>query len=107
MLEERKLNNENNRTTRSNHPTIIGLALLATAIVFICVTGKKVPLLSNIRVDIILLVVIGIPCVRKAESDASPQRDSGRIRFLSSVTSSADSSCSLYWLYSSAGNFHS
>jgi hypothetical protein len=41
-------------------PTIIGLALLAAAVVFIGVTGKKVPLLSNIRVDIILLVVIGM-----------------------------------------------
>ena len=39
-------------------PTIIGLALLAAAVVFIGVTGKKVPLLSNIRVDIILLVLI-------------------------------------------------
>ena len=41
-------------------PTIIGLALLAAAIVFIGVTSKKVPLLSNIRVDIILLVIIGM-----------------------------------------------
>ena len=41
-------------------PTIIGLALLAAAIVFIGVTGKKVPLLSDIRVDIILLVIIGM-----------------------------------------------
>src|SRR5512133_1766887 len=41
-------------------PTIIGLALLAAAIVFIGVTGKKVPMLSNIRVDIILLVIIGM-----------------------------------------------
>lgn len=41
-------------------PTIIGLALLAATIVFIGVTGKKVPLLSNIRVDIILLVIIGM-----------------------------------------------
>jgi len=41
-------------------PTIIGLALLAAAIVFIGVTGKKMPLLSNIRVDIILLVIIGM-----------------------------------------------
>ena len=41
-------------------PTIIGLALLAAAVVFIGVTGKKVPLLSNIRVDIILLVIIGM-----------------------------------------------
>jgi hypothetical protein len=41
-------------------PTIIGLALLAAAVVFIGVTGKKIPLLSNIRVDIILLVIIGM-----------------------------------------------
>ena len=41
-------------------PSIIILALLAAAVVFIGVTGKKVPLLSNIRVDIILLVVIGM-----------------------------------------------
>jgi hypothetical protein len=41
-------------------PTIIALALLAVAVVFIGLTGKKVPLLSNLRVDIILLVVIGM-----------------------------------------------
>lgn len=41
-------------------PTIIGLALLFAAITFIGVTGKKVPLFSNIRVDIILLVIIGM-----------------------------------------------
>ena len=41
-------------------PSIIGLALLAAAIVFIGVTGKKVPLLSNVRLDIILLVIIGM-----------------------------------------------
>ena len=41
-------------------PSIIGLVLLAAVIVFIGVTGKKVPLLSNIRVDIILLVIIGM-----------------------------------------------
>jgi len=41
-------------------PTIIGLALLAAIVVFIGVTGKKVPLFSNIRVDIILLVIIGM-----------------------------------------------
>jgi hypothetical protein len=41
-------------------PTIIGLALLFAAVTFIGVTGKKVPLLSNIRVDIILLVLIGM-----------------------------------------------
>ena len=41
-------------------PSIIGLALLAAAVVFIGVTGKKVPLLSNVRIDIILLVIIGM-----------------------------------------------
>ena len=41
-------------------PAIIGLALLFAAVTFIGVTGKKVPLLSNVRVDIILLVIIGM-----------------------------------------------
>ena len=41
-------------------PTIIGLAILFAAITFIGVTGKKIPLLSNIRVDIVLLVIIGM-----------------------------------------------
>jgi hypothetical protein len=41
-------------------PSIVGLALLAAAVIFIGATGKKVPLLSNIRVDIILLVIIGM-----------------------------------------------
>jgi hypothetical protein len=41
-------------------PAIIGLALLAAAIVFVGATGRKVPLLSNIRVDIVLLVIIGM-----------------------------------------------
>jgi len=41
-------------------PTIIGLALLFAAVTFIGVTGKKIPLLSNVRVDIILLVIIGM-----------------------------------------------
>ena len=39
---------------------IILLALLFATVVYIGVTGKKVPLLSNIRLDIILLVVIGM-----------------------------------------------
>ena len=41
-------------------PSIIFLALLAAIVVFIGTTGQKVPLLSNIRVDIILLVIIGM-----------------------------------------------
>ena len=40
--------------------TILILALLFVAVVFVGVTGKKVPLLSNVRLDIILLVVIGM-----------------------------------------------
>ena len=40
--------------------TIVILALLSVAVVFIGVTGKRVPLLSNIRLDILLLVVIGM-----------------------------------------------
>lgn len=41
-------------------PTIIGLAILFAVITFIGVTGKKVPLLSNVRMDIVLLVIIGM-----------------------------------------------
>ena len=41
-------------------PSIVLLALLAAAVVFIGATGKKVPLLSDVRVDIILLVLIGM-----------------------------------------------
>jgi hypothetical protein len=39
---------------------IILLAVLFAAVVYIGVTGKKVPLLSNVRLDIVLLVVIGM-----------------------------------------------
>ena len=41
-------------------PSILGLALLAAAVVFIGATGRKVPVLSNVRVDIILLVILGM-----------------------------------------------
>ena len=41
-------------------PAIIGLAILFAAVTFIGVTGKHVPLLSNVRADIILLVLIGM-----------------------------------------------
>lgn len=41
-------------------PSIIGLALLFAAVVFIGYTGKKIPVLSNVRVDIILLVILGM-----------------------------------------------
>ena len=41
-------------------PSIFVLALLFVAVVFIGVTGKKVLFLSNVRLDIILLAVIGM-----------------------------------------------
>ena len=41
-------------------PSVLVLALLAAAVVFIGATGKKVPILSNVRVDIILLVLLGM-----------------------------------------------
>ena len=41
-------------------PTVLVLALLAAAVVFIGATGKKVPILSNVRLDIILLVLLGM-----------------------------------------------
>jgi hypothetical protein len=41
-------------------PSILLLALLFAAVLFVGATGKRVPLLSNIRVDIILLVIIGM-----------------------------------------------
>lgn len=41
-------------------PGILILALLAAAVVFVGVTGKKVPLLSSIRLDIVLVVLLGM-----------------------------------------------
>lgn len=41
-------------------PNIFVLALLFVAVVFIGVTGKKVLFLSNVRLDIVLLAVIGM-----------------------------------------------
>ncbi|HJR78886.1 MAG TPA: hypothetical protein VJ821_02365 [Anaerolineales bacterium] len=41
-------------------PNILFLILLAAAVVFIGAIGRKVPLFSNIRVDIILVVVLGM-----------------------------------------------
>jgi hypothetical protein len=41
-------------------PTVLVLALLAAVVVFIGATGKKVPVLSNVRVDIILVVLLGM-----------------------------------------------
>jgi hypothetical protein len=47
-------------------PGILVLALLAATVVFIGATGKKVPLLSNVRVDIILLVLLGMSICTQA-----------------------------------------
>lgn len=41
-------------------PSVLVLALLAAAIVFIGATGRKVPVLSNIRMDIVLVVILGL-----------------------------------------------
>jgi len=41
-------------------PNILILALLFVIVTYIGVTGKKVPLLSSIRVDILLLLIIGM-----------------------------------------------
>ena len=41
-------------------PSMLILALLFAAVVFIGTTGKKVPILSNVRVNIILLIIIGM-----------------------------------------------
>jgi hypothetical protein len=41
-------------------PSILAFALLAAVVVFVGVTGKKVPLLSNVRLDIVMLVVLGM-----------------------------------------------
>jgi hypothetical protein len=42
------------------NPSILLLAVLFVAVVFIGGTGKKVPLLSNVRLDILLLVILGL-----------------------------------------------
>jgi hypothetical protein len=41
-------------------PSILILALLFAIVTLIGVTGKKFPMLSNIRVDIVLLVILGM-----------------------------------------------
>jgi hypothetical protein len=47
-------------------PSILILALLAAGVVFIGATGKRVPLLSNIRVDIVVLVILGMSICTQA-----------------------------------------
>jgi hypothetical protein len=47
-------------------PTVLILALAAAAVVFIGATGKRVPLLSNVRVDILLVVLLGLSICTQA-----------------------------------------
>ena len=47
-------------------PGVLVLALLAAAVVFIGTTGKKVPVLSDVRVDIILLILLGMAICTQA-----------------------------------------
>jgi len=47
-------------------PGIFVLALLAALVVFIGTTGKKVSILSNPRVDIILLIILGMSICTQA-----------------------------------------
>jgi hypothetical protein len=42
------------------NPTILLLGLMAASVVLVAVTGKKVPLLSNLRVDLAILLVLGM-----------------------------------------------
>jgi hypothetical protein len=47
-------------------PTILILALAAAAVVFVGATGKRVPLLSSVRADIVLLVLLGMSICTQA-----------------------------------------
>lgn len=47
-------------------PSVLVLTLLAAAIVFIGATGRKVPVLSNTRMDIILVVLLGLAICSQA-----------------------------------------
>ena len=47
-------------------PTVLVLALFAALVVFIGVTGRKVPLLSSLRLDIILVVLLGMAMCTQA-----------------------------------------
>lgn len=41
-------------------PSILALLVLAVAITWIGATGRKIPVLTNVKLDIILLVIIGM-----------------------------------------------
>jgi hypothetical protein len=47
-------------------PTVLILALAAAAVVFIGATGRRVPLLSNVRVDVLLVVLLGLSICTQA-----------------------------------------
>jgi len=42
------------------NPTVFALLFLFAAVSVIAISGKRVPLLSNLKVDLILLIVIGM-----------------------------------------------
>ncbi len=42
------------------NPTVFALMFLFAAVTVIAISGKRVPLLSNMKVDLVLLVVIGM-----------------------------------------------
>ncbi len=41
-------------------PSFIVLFILATIVAIVGATGKKVPMLSNLRLDVVLLVILGM-----------------------------------------------
>jgi hypothetical protein len=41
-------------------PTVLLLVLLAAVVVFVAVTGKKAPLLTSVRADMVILLVLGM-----------------------------------------------
>ncbi len=47
-------------------PTVLILALAAAAVVYIGATGKRLPLLSNVRLDILLVVLLGLSICTQA-----------------------------------------
>ena len=42
------------------NPVLIGLAVLAAAVVFLVMRGTSIPLLSNIKTSLVILLVVGM-----------------------------------------------
>ena len=47
-------------------PSVIALGLLAAAVVVVGLYGRKVPVLSNVKLDLILLVILGLAICTQA-----------------------------------------